>query len=113
MRGAMERNHFSGLPGHRDDVIGGDMIHEQRIPALANRQMHSLAGPFGELLQVLFGDADQHRTPIVTVREPPQRWSENEVLTPSRIREEPSPLEGEGQPEDTAAIDSDQIRQIV
>jgi hypothetical protein len=80
--GAVQRDHFTGLARDRYHVIGGRMVNEQGVAAIANRQMHGLVGPPRELLHILLGDSDQHGAPIVTVGEPPQsRTKRDEVLT--------------------------------
>jgi hypothetical protein len=113
MRGAMQRDRLPGLSGYRNQMIGGDMVYEQRIPALANCQVDRLVSAFRELLQVFLRDTDQHRPPLVAVGESPQGRSENEVLTARRIGEEASPFQGEGEPENAAAVNSNQVRQLV
>src|SRR5207248_5858198 len=48
--GAMQRNHFAGLTGDGDDVIGRGVVDEERVPAFADGEVDGLIGASRELL---------------------------------------------------------------
>lgn len=106
MRGAIEWNHLPGLSRNRDQVTGSGVIDKESVSALAYRQVYGLISLAGQFLQVLVGNADEHRAPVVVMRETPERRPENVILAARGIRQKPAPLQSIRQPEHTTAVDA-------
>ena len=111
--GAVERNHFACLSGDRDNLICGGVVDEERVASFADREVDGLVGLSGELLHVLLRDTDEHRAPVVAIRETPHRGAEDKVLATDWVGEETASLEGEREAEYTAAINPDEVRKFV
>ena len=65
MCGAVQRREFAGLPRHRDDLAGGDVvIDEEHLDPFADREVRRLAERRRQVLQVVVEERAQHGAPV-------------------------------------------------
>src|SRR5215469_7719517 len=108
----MQGNQFAGSAGYGDDRIGDRMIDKQGLLALADRQMRRILGIARQKLELVAGNADEHRTPIVLVRDAPDRRSENVCFAVRQISDEAAPPQGIGQTKSAAMIHVEQFGEL-
>ena len=108
--GGVERDVLAGLPGHRQDLPGGDVaVDEERHAAIPDREMGGFARRVSERAQVLAAEGDQH-VAAVLARQPPDRRSEDVLLPAVRIGEESPLAQRVGEAKDAAAVDAEKRR---
>src|SRR5687768_4518567 len=88
------------------------VVQEERLAVLADRQMRRLAGGLRERANMTVAQADQAAAAVLA-RETPGGRAEDVLLAAVGICEEPSLPQGVCQPEDIAAVDAQQRRQVL
>ena len=99
--------------GDGDDLPRGDLVvDEEYLDALAHREVRRLAERRGELLQVVVKEHPEH-VAAVPSRQPPRRGAQDVVLAALRIGQEPALPQRVRQAEDAAAVDADQVGELL
>jgi len=102
----------SSLTGDCDYVPRMHGVNKQRALAFADRQVRSLVQTLRKGLQLLVRHAHQHIAPVILTRKGPHRRAQDVVLSPGLASSETAPPQGLRQPEHTAAVHLEQLRQL-
>src|SRR4051794_22967245 len=93
-------------------MVGSRVIDKERLLTFADGKVSGFSRQRGECPEMVMRDGGQHPAPVVLARKAPYGSAEDVIFASRRVRQEAPALECIREPEDAAAVNAENRREL-